>query len=60
MIRLLIASESDRLTVAAILIKNGYTVTQRKKRKTSGTGYEYRLEISADDENGAADGGNSI
>lgn len=55
-----IASDAERIQVAAILIKNGYTVTQRKKRKTSGTGYEYRLEISADDEKGAADGGNSI
>lgn len=42
MIRLLIASESDRLTVAAILIKSGYTVRQIREKKQNGkSGYDW-------------------
>ena len=44
MIRLMIASESDRLTVAAILIKNGYAVRQERARKqTAKTGYDWYI-----------------
>lgn len=43
--------EADRLTVAAILVKNGYTVRQGKEKRTStGKSYDYYLE-TLDDEN---------
>lgn len=42
--KLEISREDDRLTVAAILIKNGYRVSQLKERKSSGKAYNYYLE----------------
>lgn len=43
--------EADRLTVAAILVKNGYTVRQGKEKRTrTGKSYDYYLE-TLDDEN---------
>ena len=41
--KVIIASVEDRLTVAAILIKNDYTVRQGKKS------YEYYLEYTPND-----------
>ena len=40
----------DRIEVAGILIKNGYTVSQSKERRTpTGKTYEYFLIVSRDD-----------
>lgn len=41
----------DRLTVAKILIKNGYTVSQGKRQKSSGKSVDYVLKISEDADN---------
>ena len=42
----------DRLKVAEILIKNGYTVAQRKRQKTpTGKTNEYYLVVTEDSEN---------
>lgn len=42
--RLYINSEADRLTVAAILVKNKYTVRQGSQRRATGRSYDYFLE----------------
>ncbi len=39
-----INNESDRLTVAAILVKNGYTVRMGKEKKGTGKSYEHFVE----------------
>lgn len=40
----------DRIEVAGILIKNGYTVSQSKEKRTpTGKTYEYFLIVSRDD-----------
>lgn len=40
-----IYNEADRLTVAAILVKNGYKVWQSKERRTpTGKAYTYYVE----------------
>jgi len=50
-VKIKIFMEADRLTVAAILVKNGYTVRQGKEKRTStGKSYDYYLE-TLDDEN---------
>lgn len=36
--------------VAGIFIKNGYTVTRAKKRKATGKGYDYGIDISGNGE----------
>lgn len=47
-----IYNQEDRLTVAQILIKNGYTVSQGKKKLTeTGKKVEYFLNVSEDDDN---------
>lgn len=38
--------EQDRLTVAAILVKNGYTVRQRRERAEGKRSYHYYIEYS--------------
>ena len=44
--RIEVFKEEDRLTVAAILVKNGYTVRQGKERKgPNGKSYVYFVEI---------------
>lgn len=49
---LAIYNRQDRLTVAAILIDNGYTVSNRKKKKTpTGKALEYYLEVQKNEEN---------
>ena len=46
-----IYNKDDRITVAAILVKNGYEVAQKKKRKTpDGRSVEYFLEVKEVDE----------
>jgi hypothetical protein len=50
-VKIKIFMEADRLTVAAILVKNGYTVRQGKEKRTStGKSYDYYLK-TLDDEN---------
>ena len=40
----------DRIEVAGILIKNGYTVSQDKEKRTpTGKTYDYFLIVSKDD-----------
>ena len=47
-----IYNQEDRLTVAAILIKNGYTVAQGKKQRTpTGKSLDYYLKVSEDFDN---------
>ena len=48
--KLYIDKLEERIEVAGILIKNGYTVAQGKEKKSpTGKVYEYFLEISRDD-----------
>lgn len=47
-----IYSQEDRLAVAGILIKNGYTVSQGKRQKTpTGKTLEYFLRVSENEKN---------
>lgn len=47
-----IYNQEDRLTVASILIKNGYTVAQSKKQRTpTGKTLDYFLRVSEDADN---------
>lgn len=41
-----IFNEEDRLTVAKVLVKNGYTVRQSKERVEGKRSYIYLLEYS--------------
>lgn len=51
-IALRIFNQEDRLKVAEILIKNGYTVAQRRKAKSpTGKTYEYYLSVADDTDN---------
>ena len=47
--RWIIASAEDRLTVAAILVKNDYTVRQGKQLRPGKKSYEYYLEYTPND-----------
>lgn len=48
-IELSIYNQDDRLMVAQILIKNGYTVSQGKRKKSeTGKQVEYFLKVSVD------------
>ena len=44
--KVIIASVEDRLTVAAILVKNDYTVRQGKQLRPGKKSYEYYLEYA--------------
>ena len=46
--KIIISTQEDRLTVAAILIKNNYTVRQGKQQRPGKKSYEYYLEYEAD------------
>lgn len=47
-----IYNQEDRLAVAQILIKNGYTVSQGKKKLTeTGKKVGYFLKVSEDEDN---------
>lgn len=47
-----IINQDDRMKVAEILVRNGYTVSQRKRQKTpTGKAYEYYLLAVEDEEN---------
>lgn len=43
--KLLIKLEADRLAVAAILVKNGYTIRQGKENRPSGKSCDYFIYI---------------
>ena len=52
MIELKIYNLEDRLTVAQILIKNGYTVSQGKRQRSpTGKTLDYYLKVTEDPEN---------
>lgn len=47
-----IYNQQDRLDVAAILIKNGYTVSQSKKQRSpTGKMVDYYLKVQEDENN---------
>ena len=46
MAKIMIAKEEDRLAVAAILVKNKYTVRQTKLRKTGSKSYDHFIEYT--------------
>ena len=47
-----IRNQQDRLDMAAILIKNGYTVSQTKRQRTpTGKAVDYFLRVSLDEGN---------
>lgn len=47
-----IFNQEDRLTVAQILIKNGYTVSQSKRKRTeTGKSLDYFLNVSLSSNN---------
>ena len=49
-VKLYIDKAEDRIEVAGILIKNGYTVSQGKEKRTpTGKTYDYFLLVSRDD-----------
>jgi hypothetical protein len=51
-IELKIYNQQDRMDVATILIKNGYTVSQKKRQKTpTGKTVDYYLSVALDEDN---------
>ena len=48
--RAYIGLEADRLTVAAILVKNKYTVRQGSQRRAGSRSYDYYLEYEPNPE----------
>lgn len=48
--RLYINLEADRLTVAAILVKNKYTVRQGSQKRGNSKSYDYYLEYEKNPE----------
>ena len=47
-----IYNQQDRLDVASVLIKNGYTVSQTKRQKTpTGKTVDYFLRVTLDEDN---------
>ena len=55
--RLYIDKEADRLTVAAILVKNKYTVRSGSERRNKGNTYDYFLEYEPNPGNKRGTGG---
>lgn len=53
--KIVIASLEDRLTVASILIKSGYTVRQGKQLRAGKKSYEYYVEYEPNTDAGAAE-----
>ena len=59
MYELRIYNQQDRLDVAAVLIKNGYTVSQTKRQKTpTGKTVDYFLRVTLDEDNADTSKGN--
>lgn len=52
--RVYITQEADRLTVAAILVKNKYTVRQGSERRAGSKTYDYFLEYEQNPQQKAA------
>lgn len=50
--KLYITLEADRLAVAAVLIKNKYTVRSGSERRAGGKSYDYFLEFERNPEAG--------
>ena len=50
--RAYIGLEADRLTVAAILVKNKYTVRQGSAKREGSKSYDYFLEFERNQDNG--------
>ena len=50
--RAYIGLEADRLTVAAILVKNKYTVRQGSEKREGNKSYDYFLEFERNQDNG--------
>lgn len=50
--RLYIGLEADRLTVAAILVKNKYTVRQDSEKREGSKSYDYFLEVGRNQSTG--------
>lgn len=50
--RAYIGLEADRLTVAAILVKNKYTVRQGSEKREGSKSYDYFLEFERNPEKG--------
>ncbi len=48
--RIKIGKEEDRLTVANILVKNGYTVRIVRVKRDSGKSYDFYLEFDKTEE----------
>lgn len=46
--KIYIKKNDDRLTVASILVDNGYTVRQGKQRREKSNVYDYFLVVSLD------------
>lgn len=47
--RIKINKDEDRLTVAQILIKNGYTVRVVKVKRETGKAYDFYIEYKTED-----------
>ena len=50
--RVYIGLEADRLTVAAVLVKNKYTVRQGSEKREGSKSYDYFLEYERNTDNG--------
>lgn len=50
--RVYIGLEADRLTVAAVLVKNKYTVRQGSEKRAGSKSYDYFLEFERNPEKG--------
>ena len=50
-IKLKIYSVEDRLAVASVLVKNGYTVSQTKEKRGTGAAFDYYLRVVKEDGN---------
>ena len=50
--RLYITSEADRSAVAAVLLKNKYTVRQGSEKREGSKSYDYFLEYERNPDNG--------
>ena len=47
-LEIIVAKQDDRDTIASILFRNGYTVSQKRRKKGNGTNYEYFIEAEQD------------
>lgn len=53
--KLKIYNQDDRMTVASILVKNGYTISQIKEKRTeTGKSVDYLIRVVEDEDNVAS------